>query len=75
MRRWAVVAVALLAVVAIAAVSATAAPTPAQLQRQIRALEKRVNSLERKVSNLTRARCRGGAVRIGHSDRAVWRRQ
>ena len=55
MRRWGVVALALLAVVAIAAVSATAAPTPAQLQRQIRALEKRVNSLERKVSNLTRA--------------------
>ena len=55
MRRWAVVVVTLVATAVIAGGAATAAPTPAQLQRQITALAKRVNTLERRVTTLTRA--------------------
>jgi hypothetical protein len=55
MKRWTLVVLALMAAGAIAAGAATAAPSPAQLQRQIKALQKQVRVLENEVASLVEA--------------------
>jgi hypothetical protein len=62
MRRWVIAALAILLVAGLGAEVATAAPSPAQLQRQIKALQRQVNTLQRTVaslvsSNATQDRC------------------
>ena len=52
MKRWTLIVLALIACSAVAAGGATAAPTPAQLQRQIKALQKQVSALEEDVTAL-----------------------
>ena len=55
MKRWTLVAVALIACAAITAGAATAAPSPAQLQRQIKALQRQVTTLQTKVASIAEA--------------------
>ena len=52
MKRWTLIVLALIACSAVAAGGATAAPSPAQLQRQIKALQKQVAALEADVTVL-----------------------